>query len=68
MVIISIIALSRVMYGFQETQADEQRSEINHPDHEEIEAELIIQMTPLETLLPKPAYWCPCCCDGREAF
>ena len=65
---IGIIALSPTMYGFQETQAEEQNSAVDHPDHEEIEAELIVSITPLAALLPKPAYWCGCGCKGKESF
>jgi len=64
-VIIGIIALSDTMYGFQESQANDQNAVIDHPDHEEIEAELILQMTPLAMLLPTPAYWCGCGCKGK---
>lgn len=65
---IDFVVFSGSMYGFQETQAEYQKSAIDHPDHEEIEAEMILQMTPLRMLLPAPPYWCQCGCQGTEGM
>ena len=48
------------MYGFQETLWEDLRSRVDHPDAVEIEYELIMDMTPLRSLMPQRMQGCLC--------
>ena len=48
--IVGILHFNDTMYGFQEYMAMNQLTSIDHPDHEEMEAEIILEMTPLAAL------------------
>ena len=62
--IVGIVHFNDTMYGFQEDLAMNQKSTIDHPDHEEIEAEILLEMTPLTALAPSAPSACLCGCTS----